>query len=167
VFHLVIDVLVAFSSENFNLCCSATSTSFAQPSGISLAPGIHCRVLFSVLPVITAPSMRLKRIILTELQELFVADSESSSIRAVNLKTGGSRLLAGGDPVFAENLFRVFLYLKIYMASYRKSATLSYRTFFLANSSVLFSSEIMMGLAQMHYSNIPWVLFMPVTIKYM
>ncbi|TKV96477.1 hypothetical protein SEVIR_9G431000v4 [Setaria viridis] len=58
---------------------SATSTSFAQPSGISLAP---------------------------ELQELFVADSESSSIRAVNLKTGGSRLLAGGDPVFAENLFR-------------------------------------------------------------
>jgi len=41
------------------------------------------------------------------LQELFVADSESSSIRAVNLKTGGSRLLAGGDPVFPENLFRV------------------------------------------------------------
>ncbi|XP_025791683.1 protein SUPPRESSOR OF QUENCHING 1, chloroplastic isoform X1 [Panicum hallii] len=58
---------------------SASRTSFAQPSGISLAP---------------------------ELQELFVADSESSSIRAVNLKTGGSRLLAGGDPVFPENLFR-------------------------------------------------------------
>ncbi|TVU47295.1 hypothetical protein EJB05_06890, partial [Eragrostis curvula] len=58
---------------------SATRTSFAQPSGISLAP---------------------------ELQELFVADSESSSVRAVNLKTGGSRLLAGGDPVFPENLFR-------------------------------------------------------------
>ncbi|KAL6901972.1 hypothetical protein ACP4OV_004848 [Aristida adscensionis] len=58
---------------------SATRTSFAQPSGISLAP---------------------------ESQELFVADSESSSIRAVNLKTGGSRLLAGGDPVFPENLFR-------------------------------------------------------------
>ncbi|CAL4922337.1 unnamed protein product [Urochloa decumbens] len=57
----------------------ATNTSFAQPSGISLAP---------------------------ELQELFVADSESSSIRAVNLKTGGSRLLAGGDPAFPENLFR-------------------------------------------------------------
>ncbi|GJN31279.1 hypothetical protein PR202_gb19661 [Eleusine coracana subsp. coracana] len=58
---------------------SAMRTSFAQPSGISLAP---------------------------ELQELFIADSESSSIRAVNLKTGGSRLLAGGDPVFPENLFR-------------------------------------------------------------
>ncbi|XP_072974846.1 protein SUPPRESSOR OF QUENCHING 1, chloroplastic isoform X2 [Typha angustifolia] len=58
---------------------SATSTSFAQPSGISLS---------------------------TDMQELYVADSESSSIRAVNLKTGGSRLLAGGDPVFSENLFR-------------------------------------------------------------
>ncbi|XP_021320322.1 NHL repeat-containing protein 2 isoform X3 [Sorghum bicolor] len=58
---------------------SATSTSFAQPSGISLA---------------------------SEMQELFVVDSESSSIRVVNLKTGGSRLLAGGDPVFPENLFR-------------------------------------------------------------
>ncbi|XP_015690862.1 protein SUPPRESSOR OF QUENCHING 1, chloroplastic [Oryza brachyantha] len=58
---------------------SSTRTSFAQPSGISLAP---------------------------ELQELIVADSESSSIRAVNLKSGGSRSLAGGDPMIAENLFR-------------------------------------------------------------
>ncbi|KAF0914937.1 hypothetical protein E2562_032848 [Oryza meyeriana var. granulata] len=58
---------------------SSTRTSFAQPSGISLAPG---------------------------LQELIVADSESSSIRAVNLKSGGSRSLAGGDPVIPENLFR-------------------------------------------------------------
>ena len=40
-------------------------------------------------------------------KELFEADSESSSIRAVNLQTGGSRLLAGGDPNFAENLFKV------------------------------------------------------------
>jgi hypothetical protein len=54
--------------------------------------------------------MRLMEIIPTESQELFVADSESSSIRAVNLKTGGSRLLAGGDPVLPENLFRVFVY---------------------------------------------------------
>jgi hypothetical protein len=48
-------------------------------------------------------------IIHTELKELFVADSESSSIRAVNLRSGGSRLLAGGDPTFPDNLFRVFL----------------------------------------------------------
>lgn len=41
--------------------------------------------------------------------ELYVADSESSSIRALDLKTGGSRLLAGGDPVFSDNLFRVIL----------------------------------------------------------
>ena len=41
-------------------------------------------------------------------KELYVADSESSSIRAVNLLTGGSRLLAGGDPLFADNLFQVF-----------------------------------------------------------
>lgn len=41
--------------------------------------------------------------------EIYVADSESSSIRAVDLKTGGSRLLAGGDPIFSDNLFKVFL----------------------------------------------------------
>ncbi|KAG4111649.1 hypothetical protein ERO13_D13G115500v2 [Gossypium hirsutum] len=58
---------------------SSTNTSFAQPSGISVSP---------------------------DLMEAYVADSESSSIRALDLKTGGSRLLAGGDPVFSENLFR-------------------------------------------------------------
>lgn len=41
-----------------------------------------------------------------DLKEAYIADSESSSIRAVNLRTGGSRSLAGGDPVIAENLFR-------------------------------------------------------------
>lgn len=41
--------------------------------------------------------------------ELYIADSESSSIRALDLKTGGSKLLAGGDPYFAENLFKVIL----------------------------------------------------------
>lgn len=58
---------------------SSSTTSYAQPSGISLSP---------------------------DLQEVYVADSESSSIRVVDLKTGGSRLLAGGDPVFPDNLFR-------------------------------------------------------------
>ncbi|VAI06337.1 unnamed protein product [Triticum turgidum subsp. durum] len=66
------------SEKNLN-GSSPTNTSFAQPSGISLDP---------------------------ELEELFVADSESSSIRAVNLKSGGSRWLAGGDPNFPDNLFR-------------------------------------------------------------
>ena len=39
--------------------------------------------------------------------EMFVADSESSAIRAVSLLTGGSRACVGGDPNFAENLFQV------------------------------------------------------------
>ncbi|WOL00279.1 NHL repeat-containing protein 2 isoform X1 [Canna indica] len=72
----------AFSGDGYerNLNgTSSSSTSFAQPSGITLAP---------------------------DLQEVFVADSESSSIRAVDLNTGGSRLLAGGDPLFPDNLFR-------------------------------------------------------------
>eukprot|EP00268_Persea_americana_P050094 TRINITY_DN5423_c0_g1_i14.p1 TRINITY_DN5423_c0_g1~~TRINITY_DN5423_c0_g1_i14.p1 ORF type:complete len:1112 (-),score=203.72 TRINITY_DN5423_c0_g1_i14:364-3300(-) len=81
--HNTLDgVTKAFSGDGFerNLNgSSSTSTSFAQPSGISL---------------------------FTDSQEAYVADSESSSIRALDLKTGGSRSLAGGDPVFAENLFR-------------------------------------------------------------
>jgi len=35
-----------------------------------------------------------------------MADSESSNIRILDLETGGSRPLAGGDALFAENLFR-------------------------------------------------------------
>lgn len=42
-----------------------------------------------------------------DLTVIYVADSESSSIRALDLKTGGSTLLAGGDPVFSDNLFKV------------------------------------------------------------
>ncbi|XP_020108187.1 uncharacterized protein LOC109724010 isoform X3 [Ananas comosus] len=81
--HNTLDgVTRAFSGDGYerNLNgSSSTTTSFAQPSGISLS---------------------------SDMQEVYIADSESSSIRAVNLKTGGSRLLAGGDPVFPENLFR-------------------------------------------------------------
>ncbi|KAL2231305.1 UNVERIFIED_CONTAM: protein suppressor of quenching 1, chloroplastic [Sesamum indicum] len=42
----------------------------------------------------------------TDLKEAYIADSESSSIRALDLRTGGSRLLAGGDPIFSDNLFK-------------------------------------------------------------
>jgi hypothetical protein len=48
--------------------------------------------------------------VFVDLMVLYIADSESSSIRALDLKTGGSRLLAGGDPVFSDNLFRVILF---------------------------------------------------------
>ncbi|KAE8010352.1 hypothetical protein FH972_006727 [Carpinus fangiana] len=81
--HNTLDgVTRAFSGDGYerNLNgSSSTSTSFAQPSGLSLS---------------------------ADLMVLYIADSESSSIRALDLKTGGSRLLAGGDPVFSDNLFR-------------------------------------------------------------
>ncbi|KAI5075738.1 hypothetical protein GOP47_0009814 [Adiantum capillus-veneris] len=57
----------------------AQETSFAQPSGLSFT---------------------------SDMNGLFVADSESSSVRQVDLATGGSSLLAGGDPMFADNLFQ-------------------------------------------------------------
>ncbi|CAO2837601.1 unnamed protein product [Amaranthus hypochondriacus] len=72
----------AFSGDGYerNLNGSSpTTTSFAQPSGMSLS---------------------------ADLKVVYIADSESSSIRALDLKTGGSRLLAGGDPLFSENLFK-------------------------------------------------------------
>ncbi|XP_011101710.2 NHL repeat-containing protein 2-like isoform X1 [Sesamum indicum] len=72
----------AFSGDGYerNLNgASSASTSFAQPSGITLSP---------------------------DLKEAYIADSESSSIRALGLRTGGSRLLAGGDPIFSDNLFK-------------------------------------------------------------
>ncbi|KAH9604993.1 hypothetical protein KSS87_017907 [Heliosperma pusillum] len=72
----------AFSGDGYerNLNgSSATSTSYAQPSGMSFS---------------------------SDMKEIYIADSESSSIRALDLKTGGSRLLAGGDPIFPDNLFK-------------------------------------------------------------
>ncbi|KAJ8752307.1 hypothetical protein K2173_003943 [Erythroxylum novogranatense] len=72
----------AFSGDGYerNLNgSSSTSTSFAQPSGISLS---------------------------LDMKEAYIADSESSSIRALDLKAGGTRLIAGGDPMFPDNLFK-------------------------------------------------------------
>ncbi|KAL8155577.1 hypothetical protein AgCh_000823 [Apium graveolens] len=81
--HNTLDgVTRAFSGDGFERNLNGSSslnTSFAQPSGISLSP---------------------------DLKVAYIADSESSSIRSVDLKTGGSKLLAGGDPVFSDNLFR-------------------------------------------------------------
>ena len=37
--------------------------------------------------------------------DMFVADSESSSIRRLNVETGGSAACVGGDAFFADNLF--------------------------------------------------------------
>ncbi|CAD7700093.1 unnamed protein product [Ostreobium quekettii] len=57
----------------------AIGTSWAQPSGLSM----------------TADG-----------SEVFVADSESSSIRKFNSQTGASQGCVGGDAVFADNLFK-------------------------------------------------------------
>ncbi|KAL4572704.1 hypothetical protein LXL04_019486 [Taraxacum kok-saghyz] len=81
--HSILDgVTRVFSGDGYerNLNGSSSSTtSFAQPSGLSLSQ---------------------------DGKEAYIADSESSSIRALNLTTGGSRLLVGGDPVFSDNLFK-------------------------------------------------------------
>ncbi|CAN1356753.1 Protein SUPPRESSOR OF QUENCHING 1, chloroplastic [Linum perenne] len=81
--HNTVDgVTKVFSGDGYerNLNGSdSKSTSFAQPSGLSFSP---------------------------DLKELYIADSESSSVRALDMKTGGSRLLVGGDPIFPENLFK-------------------------------------------------------------
>ena len=88
-------------------CFRGKETSYAQPSGLSLSPGriVNAKniddTFGSFLPN-KDPAFP------SDSKELYVADSESSSIRAVNLLTGGSRLLAGGDPLFADNLFQVF-----------------------------------------------------------
>ncbi|KAK9805135.1 hypothetical protein WJX72_001459 [[Myrmecia] bisecta] len=58
---------------------NGVSTSWAQPSGLSLAPNS---------------------------QDMWVADSESSAIRSVSLANGGGQAHVGGDPYFSDNLFR-------------------------------------------------------------
>ncbi|KNA17276.1 hypothetical protein SOVF_081340 isoform C [Spinacia oleracea] len=76
------ETTIAFSGDGYERNLNGSSpmtTSFAQPSGISLSP---------------------------DMKEAYIADSESSSIRALDLKTGGSRLLVGGDPIFSDNLFK-------------------------------------------------------------
>ncbi|GJP46592.1 hypothetical protein CLOM_g5865 [Closterium sp. NIES-68] len=73
---------VAFSGSGYERNQNgrfASDTAYAQPSALSLAPGGS---------------------------EMYVADSESSALRALNLQTGGSRLITGGDANFAENLFK-------------------------------------------------------------
>jgi len=63
--------------RNFN-SQYASNTSWAQPSSLSIS---------------------------TSGERMYVADSESSSIRSVNLGDASSKAEAGGDPGFADNLF--------------------------------------------------------------
>jgi len=57
---------------------SPSTTSWAQPSGLSIS---------------------------SSGERMYVADSESSSVRSVDLSNGSSKAEAGGDPGFADNLF--------------------------------------------------------------
>ncbi|KAI3982644.1 hypothetical protein MKX01_031383 [Papaver californicum] len=83
--HNTLDgVTRAFSCDGYERNLNgptSSSSSFEQPSGISLYPGK---------------------------MEIYVADTESSSVRVLDLKTGGTKLLAGGDPVFSDNLFKLY-----------------------------------------------------------
>lgn len=63
--------------RNYNSGYPAT-TSWAQPSGLSLSSSGNT---------------------------MYVADSESSSVRSLDLTSGSSNAEAGGDPGFADNLF--------------------------------------------------------------
>lgn len=58
---------------------NGATSSWAQPSGLTTVPGGGA---------------------------LLVADSESSSIRRLDLATGGASGCVGGDPLFSDNLFR-------------------------------------------------------------
>ena len=73
----------AFSGDGYERNgngATGPNTSWAQPSGLASDPG--------------------------DSNILYVADSESSSIRACLLSRGGSALLAGGDALYADDLFR-------------------------------------------------------------
>lgn len=70
------DVLSGTGRESEYNAGDARRAAWAQPSGLSVAG-----------------------------KELFVADSESSTVRAVALDGGGTRTLAGGDGAIADNLF--------------------------------------------------------------
>jgi len=72
----VASVLSGNGYERNNNTRNPSTTSWAQPSGLALLDGV-----------------------------LYVADSESSSIRSLDIATGEARSEAGGDPGFADNLF--------------------------------------------------------------
>lgn len=79
-------------------CCQAAPAACMQPGvrGHGLCPALEANLRKPtsrclVLPLPTNPAP---------------ADSESSSVRRLDLGSGGSRLLVGGDPMFSDNLFR-------------------------------------------------------------
>ena len=76
---------------------SAQSTSWAQPSGVCVKQHFWLTSSHACSGISYLPGTPNKMV---------VADSESSSIRELNLSNGGSQGISGGDPLFADNLFR-------------------------------------------------------------
>jgi len=78
------------SERNQNGSTGLTS-SWAQPSGLALV---------SKNTSISNNEFSLENM------EVLVADSESSTIRRLNLSSGGASACIGGDPLFSDNLFK-------------------------------------------------------------
>ncbi|GAB4822761.1 hypothetical protein N2152v2_009807 [Parachlorella kessleri] len=80
-YNITTGVAELFSGTGYerNQSGGPSSTSWAQPSGLTLSP---------------------------DGSELFVADSESSAVRRLSLRDRSSAACVGGDPMFADNLFR-------------------------------------------------------------
>jgi len=78
------------SERNQNGSTGMTSA-WAQPSGLALVP--------------KNSSISTNRLLL-ENMEVLVADSESSTIRRLDLSSGGASACLGGDPLFSDNLFK-------------------------------------------------------------
>ena len=76
------------SERNQNGSTGLTSA-WAQPSGLALIPKSSTSRLASL-----------------EDMQVLVADSESSTIRRLDLTTGGAAACVGGDPLFSDNLFK-------------------------------------------------------------
>lgn len=73
------------------------STSWAQPSGTDLIHQKHGLLEHNIIGLSLAPGGG---------DWMFIADSESSSVRRLNTNTAGSEGVAGGDSFIADNLFR-------------------------------------------------------------
>ncbi|KAL4547533.1 hypothetical protein Ndes2526B_g06777 [Nannochloris sp. 'desiccata'] len=80
------------SERNQNGSTGLTSA-WAQPSGLALVPKRSSKSN-------TSGENSLENL------EVLVADSESSTIRRLNLSSGGASACVGGDPLFSDNLFK-------------------------------------------------------------
>ena len=87
----------------------ALTTAWAQPSGLSLSPSgdsVYVAGAFAGRRRTTDGALRAVRLYRSRRLSPLPADSESSTVRQLDLRTGGSQPCVGGDNLFADNLFR-------------------------------------------------------------